>query len=228
MPLPKNILMFGFEPRLTEEQRDYVNAIFDYRMVMVDAIAGSGKTTLAVACAKLLDNDLIYIFSPIQEGSMGYRPGSQTEKEQAYIAPLIGALLEINENPIQVVYNEDLFISQTNKKKGDTKKLLNDIWVYPRSHVFARGTNISGGKTVIIDEAQNFTRGELKKILTRIHDDCKVIVIGHSLQCDLENPEKSGFIPYIEHYKNEPYCKICSLTRNFRGELANHADKLKW
>lgn len=95
------------------------------------------------------------------------------------------------------------------------------------SHVFARGINIKD-KVVIIDEAQNFTRGELKKVLTRIHDDCKVIMIGHDNQCDLPNPRKSGFVPCVELFKTQPYVNICELTHNFRGELATHADLLTW
>lgn len=226
MPLPKNNMLFGFRDKLTDEQREYVDAIFDYRLVMVDAIAGSGKTGLAVACAKILDKDLVYIFSPVSENHMGYRPGSQSEKESAYIQPLKDALLEINENPIQVIFNEDLMSEEILKKKGKSQ-IMQNVWVYPQSHIFARGINIKD-KTVIIDEAQNFTKNELKKILTRIHDDCTIIMVGHSLQCDLENPDKSGFIPYMEHFKDQSYCKICNLTKNFRGELSNWADKLKW
>ncbi|MFL1672468.1 PhoH family protein [Paenibacillus dendritiformis] len=217
MPLPKDNLLFGFEPKLTDEQREYVNSIFDYRFTIVNAKAGTGKTTLAVAVAKILQKPLYYIFSPVEERTMGFRPGDQREKESSYISPLKDALLEINENPDVAIYNPE-----------KTELLKNEkAWVYPMSHVFARGINIRD-KVVIIDEAQNFTRSELKKILTRIHDDCKVVMIGHDNQCDLPNPHKSGFVPYVEHFKTESYVRICELTYNFRGELANHADLLTW
>lgn len=227
MPLPKNNLFFGFAKKLSDEQKEYVDAIFDNRLVIVNAKAGSGKTTLAVACAKLLGKDLAYIFTPVSEEILGYRPGSQEDKEKPYTIPLLDALTEIGENPMQAVYSEELLINANGSYKKDAKKLMENFWVYPMSHTFARGTNIKG-KTVIIDEAQNFTRSELKKVLTRISDDCHVIVIGHSEQCDLEKPEKSGFIPYINHFASQPYCKICKLTKNFRGELAAWADQLKW
>lgn len=217
MPLPDDNLFFGFGPRLTAEQRAYVDAIFDKQIVFVNARSGTGKTTLAVAAARLLDKPLIYVFSPVEEGRMGFRPGTQREKEAAYITPLIDALTEINENPDRAVFNPD---NTDAMKRGDA-------WVYPMSHVFARGTNIKG-KTVIIDEAQNFTRGELKKVLTRIHDDCKVVVIGHTEQCDLVDPRKSGFTDYIEHFRDEPYAAVCELTVNFRGWLAQKADELRW
>ena len=218
MPLPKDNLLFGFAPKLTDEQKEYVDSIFDNQLTIVNAKAGTGKTTLAVACAKVLQRDLIYIFSPVEEKSLGHTPGTIEEKESKYIVPLRDALLEIGEDPDRAIQSET---NIENIKNGNA-------WVKPMSHVFARGINIKGNKMVIIDEAQNFTRGELKKVLTRIHDDVKVVMIGHDGQCDLKNPEKSGFIPYLEHFRNEPYAKVCTLTKNFRGRLANHADELTW
>lgn len=226
MPLPKDNLLFGFELKLTDEQRIYVNSIFDYQMTIVNARSGTGKTSLAVACSKLIGKDLIYIFAPIQEGTMGFRPGSQEEKESAYIQPLKDALIEINENPTQVIYREDSINDPKRRKEIMDNIKYGKIWVYPKSHVFARGINIRD-KTVIIDEAQNFKKSELKKVLSRIHDSCKVILIGHSGQCDLDNPKDSGFEEFIEHFKNEDYVNICELTWNFRGRLAHHADQIK-
>lgn len=217
MPLPKNNMLFGFAEKLTDEQREYVNSIFDNQLTIVNARSGTGKTTLAVACAKLLGKPLVYIFSPVEEGKMGFRPGSQQEKEAEYWQPLKDALLEINENPSQVIFNEGNIDAM---KAGH-------VWVYPKSHIFARGTNIKDS-TVIIEETQNYTKGELKKVLTRIHDSCTVIMIGHDGQCDLPNASKSGFVPYLEHFKNQPYCNVLELTVNFRGRLATHADELEW
>jgi phosphate starvation-inducible protein PhoH len=218
MGLPKNNLFFGFAHKLTNEQRFYVDSIFDKNIVFASARSGSGKTTLAVAAAKLLGKDLAYIFSPVEEKTLGFRPGSTKEKESDYIIPLKDALMEINEDPLKSIYNEDADPALLKK---------NEFWVFPMSHTFARGTNLKN-KTVIIDEAQNFTRGELKKILTRIHDDCHVIVIGDPHQCDLKDPSKSGFLPYLEHFKNEPYVATCELTVNFRGKISAHAELLHW
>ena len=225
MPLPKNNLLFGFAPKLTEEQREYVDSIFDNQLTIVNAKAGTGKTLLAVACSKVLNKELIYIFSPVEEKRMGFRPGSQEEKERAYISPLIDALLEINENPSQVMYSEE-----TLDNPGRAKQMMDSIkngtvWVYPKSHIFARGTNIKN-KIVIIDESQNFTTSELKKVLTRIHDDCTVIMIGHTGQIDLDNKEQSGFQNYINHFQNKEYAKLIELNKNFRGRLARDADEI--
>ena len=57
---------------------------------------------------------------------------------------------------------------------------------------------------VIIDEAQNYYFDELKKVLTRLHDSCKIIVIGHEGQNDLfDHPERSGFVPYLNWFAGD-------------------------
>lgn len=215
MPLPKENMLFGLEPKLTDEQRAYVDSIFDNQLTIVNAKSGTGKTTLAVACASIIGNPLIYTFSPVMENAMGFRPGSSFEKEQAYLTPLYDALLEIDENPNKVIsFPENI----ENEKNGN-------VWVYPQSHIFMRGINMKD-KTLIIDESQNFTVSELKKVLTRVHDSTKVILIGHTEQCDLKDKTKSGFSKYIEHFKDEPYVGIHELTVNFRGRLSRKADEL--
>jgi phosphate starvation-inducible protein PhoH len=148
---------------------------------------------------------------------MGFRPGTQSEKEAEYLTPLKDALMEISEIPEKAVYSPENVEAM---KAGH-------VWVYPMSHTFARGINLKD-KTIIIAESQNYTRGDLKKILTRIHDSCTVIIEGHTGQCDLPDEGKSGFAPYIEHFRNEPYCKVIELNVNFRGKLAQHADDLIW
>lgn len=218
MPLPKNNLFFGYASKLTNEQQEYVDSIIDNQLTIVNARAGTGKTTLAVMAARFLERELVYIFSPVEEKTLGYTPGTVEEKEAKYIVPLKDALMEINEDPERSLVYED---NVDNVKNGNA-------WVQAMSHTFARGTNIKGKKVVIIDESQNFTRGELKKVLTRIHDDVKVVMIGHDGQCDLKDSSKSGFVPYLEHFENEQYAKICNLTVNFRGKLAQHADNMKW
>ena len=218
MPLPKEAeLFYGLGPKLTDEQRIYLNSIFDNQVTIVNAPAGSGKTTLAVGAAKIIGKPLIYIFAPVEEKKMGFRPGNQKEKEVEYYQPLKDALLEINEIPEKVIFDTE---NVDNQKNGN-------VWVYPKSHIFARGTNIKDS-TVIIAESQNFTRGELKKVLTRIHDSCTVIIEGHTGQNDLPDPNKSGFQPYIDHLSKYDWVQVCTLTKNFRGRLSTVADELTW
>ena len=207
---------------LDDEQREFVNAIKDRSKTIVfcDAPAGTGKTTLAMGAANLLYHDkrygmdgIVYIVSPYGEQRQGYLPGGITEKSEVYYEPAYQAMIAVGLNPNVVVSSE----SMTAKKKGEAYvKLL--------THTFLRGTNLQK-KVVILDESQNYTVEELKKVLTRIHDDCKVIVIGHTGQIDIRGG--SGFQKYMEHFEGHEKCAVCRLTTNHRGWLSTYADALE-
>lgn len=213
MNLPNDNLFFGLRSKMTAEQEVYVNAIFNKRIIFSNSKAGTGKTTLAVACARYLVqlpesniDGLLFVFNPTEEGEMGFRPGEQNEKEEAYLGPLKGALAEIGIQP-DVLY-----------KQGS--------WVQAKSHTFERGTNVFN-KVVVIDEAQNWTKKDLKKMITRCHDSCIVIVVGHTGQIDLPDESKSGFQPFIDHFTGQNKAAIITLTKNFRGWLATFADSIQ-
>ena len=214
MGLPKGHIFYGFAEKMTDEQREYVDSIFDNQVTIVNAIAGSGKTSLAVAVCKILEMDLIYIHATVEENRLGFMPGSETDKIAKYHQPLRDALHEINENPSQVIFSENNINGVKNGK----------VWVHAMSDAFLRGANLKGNKLILIDEAQNFTYPQLRKILTRISDDCKVVIIGHHEQCDLPDPKQSGFIPYLNYLKTKDYVKVCHLSKNFRGVLASDVD----
>lgn len=215
MNFPQDNLLYGLAPKLTDEQWAYVNSIFQNQLTIVNAKAGTGKTTLAVMCAKIMGKQLRYIFAPVEEDKLGFTPGEIEDKEAKYVTPLLDALEVMGEKPSLAIHREK-----------DPEFFSKQAWIKAHSHVFARGTNIRDC-VVILDECQNFTKSELRKVLTRIHDSCTVIMIGHSQQCDLPIPGASGFVPYIRHFKDEPYAKVCELTVNFRGRLARKADELK-
>lgn len=206
---------------LDADQRIFVEAIKDpaATIVFCNAAAGTGKTTLAMGAANILVKDkrndldgIVYIVSPYGEQKQGYLPGSYTEKSEVYFEPAYQAMIEVGMNPNSDVYSD----SMVNKKRGDAfVKLL--------THTFLRGTNLEN-KVVILDEAQNYTVAELKKVLTRCHDSCKVIVIGHTGQVDIR--ENSGFARYMEHFDGQERCRACRLTTNYRGWLSTYADQL--
>ena len=206
---------------LDAEQRVFVDAIKDpaATIVFCNAAAGTGKTTLAFGAANLLVKDkrndldgIVYIVSPYGEQKQGYLPGSYTEKSEVYFEPAYQAMIETGINPYTDVFSG----SMTDKKTGDKFiKLL--------THTFLRGTNLQN-KVVILDEAQNYTVAELKKVLTRCHDTCKVIVIGHTGQVDIQG--NSGFARYMEHFDGQERCRVCKLTTNYRGWLSTYADQL--
>lgn len=208
--------------QLDAEQIEFRDAIWnpDNLIVFANSKAGTGKTLIAVATANLLVqyglyDGIVYVVSPVQEEKSGFLPGDADSKTRVYTAPLYDALSKLDINPFTVVNQESIM----NQKDGTG-------YIDCVSHLWLRGCNLEH-KIVICEESQNFYQDELKKVLTRISDTSKTIVIGHSGQCDLyHNPERSGFIPYIEHFRNEPYAEICNLTINHRGKVSTHADEL--
>ena len=207
---------------LDEEQMAFRDAILDLRKTIVfcDAAAGTGKTTIAMGSANILVHDkrntldgIVYIVSPYGEGKQGYLPGSITEKSEAYYEPAYQAMVECGMNP----YSDVCSSSLTEKRKGDG-------FVKMLTHTYLRGTNLQN-KVVILDESQNYTVAELKKVLTRCHDSCKVIVIGHTGQVDISG--QSGFQQYLVHFRGQEKCAVCRLTTNHRGWLSTFADELE-
>lgn len=206
---------------LDEEQIKFVNAILnpDNTIVFCNSKAGTGKTTLAIGAADILVkykqyDGIVYICSAYGEAKQGYLPGSITEKSEVYFEPAYQAMIECNMNP-NVCVNSD---SMINQKYGEA-------YVTLLTHTFLRGTNLKH-KIIILDESQNFTVADLKKTLTRCSDDCKIIVVGHDQQCDLNDIPSSGFVRYIEHFKGHEHCEICQLTVNHRGWVSQWADEL--
>lgn len=207
---------------LDEQQQIFAEAIWNPEnlIVFANACAGSGKTTIAVGVANMLVqyglyDGIVYVISPVQEEKSGFLPGDADQKTQVYTAPLYDALKKLDINPYTAVNQESI----TNQKNGTG-------YIDCVSHLWLRGCNLEN-KVVIVEESQNFYKDELKKVLTRIADNSKTIVIGHTGQCDLYHyPERSGFAPYIEHFKDEPYAQSCELTKNYRGKVSTHADEL--
>ncbi|MMZ46525.1 PhoH-like protein [compost metagenome] len=206
-----NNLLYGLMPKMTGEQKEYAHKLLNEDIVFCDSKAGTGKTTIAIAIAKLLKEHgridrLVYIFSPVQENAMGHFPGDK-EKYDRYLDPLYDALIEVGEDPMKAM--SDRF-----------------GWVEARPHSFLRGCNLQSA-FVLVDEAQNFTKDELKRTISRIHSESgsKAAVIGHTGQIDLKNAKESAFASCIDHFRGMDRCGIATLTeRNFRGWISEHVD----
>lgn len=203
------------------EQQYYRDCMWDKntKLVIVDAVAGSGKTTLAVAVGDLylkhgLCGEVLYIRTPSSEGRIGFLPGDQAAKERPYMQPLYTALVNIGENPYTCV--NDTGVPGQGAGAG-AFTAMTDVYILGSDYK---------KKFVIVDEAQCMTVGQLKAILTRCHDDCKVVVIGSTLQVQGIKKEESGLSRCIEHFHDKPWAKVCHLTKNYRGELSAWADKM--
>lgn len=224
LQIPTNLKdhpFYGLE--MDEYQKVFRDAIWDSNKLIVfcNAKAGTGKTTIATATADLLCqyglyNGIVYIAAPTQEQKQGYLAGSIEEKSEPYFEPFYEALQKIGININTVMYDNIM-----NEKNGTA-------YIRCITHTFLRGTNFEN-KVVIIDEAQNYYFDELMKVLTRIHDNCKVIVIGHDGQVDLyKNPGRSGFVRYLNWFAPDVRCAVCELKKNYRGWISQHADNLQF
>jgi len=140
--------------------------------------AGTGKTFLAVAhgAGMLLrgDVDRLIITRPAVEAGekLGFLPGDLTEKVDPYMAPVWEALT-------QIVGAEQL---RRRRDKGE-------IEVAPIA--FMRGRTLAHA-FVIVDEAQNTSRLQMKMVLTRLGEGSRMAVTGDPSQIDLLNPSDSG------------------------------------
>lgn len=211
-----NDLFFGIQ--CNEDQEKLRDAILgdEYNVILCDSTAGSGKTLISVACARLLCSDYgydsaVYIFPTSSEATLGYRPGDTKMKESDYLEPLYDALLKIKEYPSQAIS------SDISEKNGTA-------WIDARSATFMRGINLQK-KVVIVDECQNLSVPIIKRIVSRCHDDCKVILLGCRQQIDIPVGQ-SGFKQLLDHMENFETAIRCELRTSYRGKLAMHIDKL--
>lgn len=207
---------FGYT--LDDEQQAFANAIYskDYDIIFCNSPAGTGKNLVAVGTAYIMVqfgmfDEIVYIVSPYAERKQGYLPGDIQMKSAMYYEPLNQALVACGINPNKAI-NQD---GTTGDKTGGFITCATDT--------FLRGTNLNNC-IVILDECQNYTEEQLKKTLTRVGSNVKVIVIGHSLQCDID-PLRSGFEGYIEHFRGKERCAICNLSTNHRGWISQWADE---
>lgn len=212
--------------KLDEEQEKFRDAIWDYNttVVVCNARAGVGKSTISLGTANLLVqygryDGIVYIMAPTQEQKQGYLPGGLEEKSAPYMKPLVEAMNTLGIPPYALMNDDNI----ANIKSGDA-------YIRFTVDTYLRGCNFEN-KVIIVDEAENFYFDEMKKVLTRIHDNCKVIIIGHDGQCDLyKHRERSGFIPYLnafENIKDDPKVAICNLTINHRGWFSLFCDNVE-
>lgn len=210
---------FGLE--LDVEQKAFRDAIWnpDIDIVFCNAKAGTGKTTIATGVAKLMVDygrygEILYIMSPCGDRKQGWLPGTITEKSSVYFEAFYRACVTCGINP-HTDFNTE---SMANQKNGTG-------YITCITDTYIRGDTFENA-VVILDECQNYTVPQLKKTLTRVKSNCKVIVIGHDEQCDLDNPATSGFLKYLNHYEPCERAAVCKLTTNYRGWVSQWADEL--
>lgn len=163
------------------------------RNLILSGAAGSGKTFIALylALQELIKNRkkrLVILRSVVPTRDIGFLPGTQEEKEAAYLTPYIGVISEIFKN------NPTLF---TSFLKSGTVEFLTTSYI--------RGITLKDA-IVVVDEFQNCNFHELDSIITRIGKGSRVIFSGDYYQSDFTNrKEKEGigeFLKIIESLKH--------------------------
>jgi phosphate starvation-inducible protein PhoH and related proteins len=162
----------------TAAQARYLELLAAHELVFALGPAGTGKTFLAVAHgAGLLvsgEVDRLVITRPAVEAGerLGFLPGDLLEKVDPYMAPIFEALTDI------------LGAEQLRRRRD-----RGEIEVAPIA--FMRGRTLSHA-FVIVDEAQNASRLQMKMVLTRMGEGARMAVTGDPSQVDLLNPSDSG------------------------------------
>lgn len=179
-------------------QKEYVDAIRRNNMVFGVGPAGTGKTYLACAMAvnalKNKEIERIILARPAVEAgeSLGFLPGDLQEKVDPYLRPLYDALYEIMGQEA----------AARMKEKGA-------IEVVPLAYM--RGRTLDNS-FIILDEAQNTTREQMKMFLTRMGFHSKVVVTGDITQIDLPKGKGSGLLEATRVLKNVEGIRFCYLT----------------
>lgn len=179
-------------------QKNYVKAIEKNTIVMGVGPAGTGKTYLAVAMAvkafKAHEVNKIILTRPAVEAGekLGFLPGDLQNKVDPYLRPLYDALFDM--------FGADTFAKHMEK---------GTIEVAPLAYMRGRTLDDS---FIILDEAQNTTREQIKMFLTRLGFNSKMVITGDITQIDLPDSNKSGLIDAMRILKNVDDIAVMHFT----------------
>lgn len=204
-----SIILFGNAGKAirarTANQRNLVELARTNDLVFATGPAGSGKTYTAIALAvKALRNreiKRIVLSRPAVEAgeSLGFLPGDMKEKVDPYLQPLYDALADM-----------------IPPKKLEEYLETEIIQIAPLAYMRGRTLNDS---FVILDEAQNTTRNQLKMFLTRMGTSAKFVVTGDMSQIDLPQRSDSGLIHAFHILKG---IKGIAFVQFDAGDIVRH------
>ena len=172
----------------TKNQKNYFQLLNTKDIVFAYGPAGTGKTFLAVAkaVASLQQgsvNKIILSRPAVEAGEkLGFLPGDLKEKVDPFLRPIYDALYDM------MPYDQV------------EKKIANNI-IEIAPIAFMRGRTLENCY-IILDEAQNTTKIQMKMFLTRLGKNSKMVVVGDNTQIDLISKSDSGLIDAAKKLKN--------------------------
>ena len=187
-------------------QQRYMKAILKNTITIGVGPAGTGKTYLALAAAvaafrEKAVNRIILTRPAVEAGErLGFLPGDLQNKVDPYLRPLYDALY-------------DMLGAETYQKYLER----GNIEVAPLAYMRGRTLDDS---FIILDEAQNTTREQMKMFLTRLGFGSKVVITGDITQIDLPSDKVSGLKDAVRILDNVPDIAICRLTAS---DVVRHA-----
>ncbi len=193
------------KPKTIGQQR-YMKAILKNTITIGVGPAGTGKTYLAVAAAvaafrEKTVNRIILTRPAVEAGErLGFLPGDLQNKVDPYLRPLYDALF-------------DMLGPETYQKYLER----GNIEVAPLAYMRGRTLDDS---FIILDEAQNTTREQMKMFLTRLGFGSKIVITGDVTQIDLPADKVSGLKEAVKVLENVPDIAICRLSAN---DVVRHA-----
>ena len=193
--------------QLNEEQKEAKRLIVENQIVVVTGRAGSGKSLVCAQAALdfLKKKQISCIYNTraaIEVGkSLGYLPGALSEKFDPYMEALVENLNKCCSNKTEVF------------------NLIEEGKVKALPVQFIRGKTIDD--ILIVEEAQNLTKGEMLAILTRLGKTGKMVINGDNEQTDIKTStgEINGLSYVIELSKKIEEIKWIKLKENHRSDL---------
>ena len=179
-------------------QKEYIKSVLHNTVTIGVGPAGTGKTYLAVAAAVAAFRDrqvnrIILTRPAVEAGErLGFLPGDLQSKVDPYLRPLYDALF-------------DMLGAETYQKYLER----GNIEVAPLAYMRGRTLDDS---FIILDEAQNTSREQMKMFLTRLGFGSKIVITGDVTQIDLPADKSSGLKEAMRVLRNVEGIGICQLT----------------
>lgn len=188
-------------------------------IVFVSGEAGTGKTLLALFSALQMKKELqkyqtITLARPIvpMGRDVGYLPGELEEKLTPWMAPF---------------YDNLEYLFKSNRTSPEFINTVSDYNLSIQALTYWRGRSLPD-QFIIIDEAQNLTRHEIRTILTRVGENSKIVIMGDPKQIDdpYLDETNNGLTYVMEHMKSSARVGVVHMMKSERSEIASLALEL--